>query len=107
MSKWLMNGDVYESAYDVAEEIADNVGDDWFEEQIYHDYGDDVEICGYYFDIIDTLKSVSWQHYESICESYRNKLFNHLQHRVSMMTRGNMIDVLGYEIKCLSDGGDE
>lgn len=105
--KFEMNGDVYDDAYDVAEEIAYNLDDSWVDEQIYNDYGSEIEICGFHFDSVDAIQKLSMKCYETLKDSYLNYLVVHLKNRFNRMTCGAVDNVLGYEVKCLTREYDE
>lgn len=100
--KWLYNGEEYNDAGMLAQEISENIDEDVYDEMLDDCYGE-IEICGCSYAASIAMYRVDPIAYRCGFNDYCDSLYSDIKYSLERMDDGDSENFYGNDVECVDD----
>lgn len=100
--KWLYNGEEYNDAGTLAQEISENIDEDNYDDMLDDCYGE-IEICGLSYAASIALYRVDPIAYRCGFSDYCDSLYSDIKYSLERMDSGDSENFYGNDVECVDD----
>ena len=106
MCKWIIDGENFEVASEVAQYIVENLGEDVYDEMLDECY-EDIEICGYSYAPSIALYRVDKIAYQCGMNDYYDSLASDIEYELERMNDGEEEEFYGFKVEYFEEDEEE